>query len=80
MFYKVIINDNLIVIGTGNGGEMITKEEYEQIRSMIQTKPTAPNGFDYQLKADLRWELIENPIIDEEISGQELLTMIEEVL
>ena len=79
MFYKVIIDGYLVVIGTGNGGEPITREEYENIRSVIKNKPSAKEGYDYRLKADLIWELTEIPIAEEEISGNEFLMMLEEV-
>ena len=80
MFYKIITNGYLVVIGTGNGGEAITREEYENIRSVIKNKPSAQEGYDYLLKADLTWELTEIPIAEEEISGNEFLMMLEEVL
>ncbi len=80
MFYKIVTNGYIAVIGTGNGGEAITREEYENIRSLIRNRPTAPNGYEYILKEDLTWELAETPAVEEEISGDELLSMIEEVL
>lgn len=82
-YYKLIKNGYLIGIGKGAGGEEITNEEYENILSVIRSKPTAETGYDYKLKEDLTWELHEVPIVDpadEEISGEELLTMVEEVL
>lgn len=82
-YYKLIENGYIVGIGTGPGGVEITVEEYNKILALVKAKPTAEAGYDYWLKEDLTWELVEVPIIDptdEEISGNELLTMIEEVL
>lgn len=37
-YYKIIESNILIAIGTGYGGEEITKEEYETLLSEIRTK------------------------------------------
>ena len=81
-YYKIVESGYLVVIGTGNGGAEITKEEYENILTVINEKPIAENGYDYRLKEDLTWELYELPIIPEsdEVSSDELMTMIEGVL
>lgn len=46
----------------------ITREEYETIKTMIDNKPIAPNGYGYKLSINLEWELYELPPmeIDEE--------------
>ena len=51
----------LISIGTGYGGTEITEVEYNNILSVIRSRPTPPAGFDYRLKADLTWEQYELP-------------------
>lgn len=82
-YYKLIENGYILAIGAGAGGVEITVDEYSTILKTIQDKPTAEKGYDYLLKEDLTWELIEVPIVeptDDEISGEELLDMIEEVL
>jgi hypothetical protein len=82
-YYKLVEDGYIIAIGTGAGGEEITKEEYDEIMSIIRNKPTAESGYDYKLKEDLTWELVEVPEVeptDDEISGDELLNMIEEVM
>lgn len=82
-YYKLIEDGYIVAIGTGAGGEEITKEEYDEIMSIIRNKPTAESGCDYWLKEDLTWELVEVPEVepaDDEISGDELLNMIEEVM
>lgn len=65
-YYKMIIDGYLVAVGSGSGGEEITAEEYAELLNIIHTKPSAENGYDYRLKADLTWELYELPIIEEE--------------
>jgi hypothetical protein len=82
-YYKLIENGYIIGIGTGPGGVEITEDEYNVLLDLIRNKPSADPGYDYWLKEDLTWELVEVPIVeptDDEVSGEELLTMIEEVL
>lgn len=83
MYYKLTKDGYIAVIGTGEGGTPITEEEYENILDVLQNRPTAEDGYAYRLREDLTWELVEVPVVDpddEEVSGEELLTMIEEVL
>lgn len=77
-YYKKIDNDYILAIGTGFGGEEITHEEYEHILSMIRSAPNAEPGYQYRLKADLAWELVEAPAVDTdpEISDAEALAII----
>lgn len=80
-YYKIIENGYLVGIGTGAGGIEITEKEYNSILAHIQSCPIAEEGYGYRLKEDLTWELYELPIVpEEEISSDELMTMIEEVL
>ena len=80
-YYKLIENGYLIAIGTGVGGVEIAEEEYNSLLNHIQSCPEAPEGYGYRLKEDLTWELYELPIVpEEEISSDELMSMIEEVL
>ena len=77
MFYKIVTNGIIAVIGTGNGGESITEAEYNHIKSMISNRPAAPAGFGYRLTESLEWELYELPIVeDEEIDDAEALEII----
>lgn len=83
MYYKIVVDGYIAVIGTGKGGEEISAEEYSEILALIKSKPEAEAGYDYKLKEDLTWELVEAPTIDpteDEISGDEFLAMVEEVL
>ena len=77
-YYKIIEDGYVLSIGTGSGGSEITKEEYEDIISVIRSAPTAESGYQYRLKADLTWELVELPPVseDEEISADEALDII----
>lgn len=60
-YYKSIKLDYLIAICTGSGDTEITEAEYNNILSVIRSRPTPPAGFDYRLKADLTWEQYELP-------------------
>lgn len=70
-YYKQIANEYILAIGTGNGYEEITEEEYNRILSVIHIKPARTETTDYRLKTDLTWEPYEvdppdpNPDIDE---------------
>ncbi len=80
-YYKIINDGYLIAIGTGSGGIEITEEEYESILSIINDIPSAASGYDHRLKENLTWELYERPIVvNDEVGGDELITMLEEVL
>lgn len=70
-YYKKLENDYLYAIGTGPGGEEITREEYENIVSIIRNRPTADAGYQYRLKADLTWELTEAPALEDAEATQE---------
>ena len=58
MYQKNIENGyiNSIVKGVNNGN--ITETEYNQIMSIIDNRPIAPEGYDYLLKDNLTWELV----------------------
>lgn len=60
-YYKSTDSDRLIAIGTGPGGTEITESEYNNILSVIRSRPTPPAGYAYRLKADLTWEQYELP-------------------
>ena len=77
-YYKYIENGYLLSIGTGSGSEEITAEEYENILTIIKSRPAAEVGYGYRLKTDLAWELVELPPVseDEEISADEALKII----
>lgn len=78
MYWKQIINGHVTAIGTGKGSVEITEAEYNSILAVIHNRPTAEEGFDYRLTADLQWELYEVPIAEEsdEITDEEALAIL----
>lgn len=61
-FYKFIVNGYLEGVGTNGSDDVdeITESEYETLKTLIQAKPEAPEGYVYRLRADtLVWELAE---------------------
>ena len=74
-YYKTIDNGYILSVGTGNSGVEITESEYSEILSVIRSKPTAREGFDYRLKTDMTWEEYELPPIEPEpLTDEEALT------
>lgn len=68
MIYFTTEKDGYVIsIGTAEKsvGIEITEAEYNEILDLIRNKPQAENGYDYKLKADLTWELIEVPVEEE---------------
>ena len=59
-YYKLIENDYIKGIGTGNGGIEITETEYNEIMEIIQNKPQS-DVYGYKLKVDKTWEKYELP-------------------
>lgn len=81
-YYKNIENGILTAIGTGFGGEEITKEEYDEILGVIRSCPDAEAGYMYRLRADLTWELTEAPVIpqdDAEATQEDYVAALEEL-
>lgn len=78
MYWKQSINGYVTAIGTGKGSEEITETQYNEILSLLQSRPIAEEGFDYRLTADLQWELYEVPIAEEsdEITDEEALDIL----
>ena len=42
MYWMQVINGYIAAIGTGEGNEEITKAEYNEILSMLRSRPEAP--------------------------------------
>lgn len=42
-------------------GKEITEAEYNHIKTIIDNRPTAPDGCGYRLTPELEWELYELP-------------------
>ena len=64
-YFKNIENGYIVSVSTAQGQTGITKEEYENILSIIKSISQAEQGFEYRLKEDLTFEKIEVKIIDE---------------
>lgn len=82
-YYKVTAdNGDIMQIGQGSMGVEITEDEYSAIQSAFATMPKIEAGKARVLTADLTWRLEETDIVNEtdEISGDELLAMMEGVL
>lgn len=76
-YYKQIFNGYIVCIGTGGGME-ITEDEYNEILSVIHSKPPATETTDYRLRVDLIWEEypVDPPDPDPEIDDSELLDIL----
>ena len=61
MYYKIIQNGYIKMVGSGSLGNEITEDEYNAILKIISNKPTAPHGYGYKLTDSLEWELYELP-------------------
>ena len=76
-YYKILDNNYILAIGTGNGGEEITESRYNEILSILRNRPSAPDGFGYRLTKELEWELQElPPVEEEELTAEEALAII----
>lgn len=80
-YYKQLSDSYITAVGTGYGGEEITEAEYNEIMSIIQSRPQAA-GKGYRLKTDLTWEEYDLPPQPEpeepELTAEEALAELEE--
>ena len=53
------------------GADAIPQAEYERVKSIVNQRPTPPDGYGYRLTADLTWELYELPETDEETTAED---------
>ena len=79
-YYKQTDNMYILTVGVGAGGIEISADEYSEILSVIQNRPTA-EGKGYRLKADLTWEEYDlppapEPSDDGEISNDEAINIL----
>lgn len=80
--YKTMDNGCIVSVGTGTGGEEITEFEYTEILTVIRSKPSARDGFDFRLKADRTWEeceLMPAPPEEEEAEAADYEAALREV-
>lgn len=76
-YYEETDNDFIVCIGKGFGGEEISETQYDEIFEIIHAKPIPPSGYDYALRKDLTWELVELPPMPEpELTDEEALAII----
>lgn len=77
-FYIEIENGYILSIGTGNSGEEISEERYNEVLSVILAKPQETETVDYRLREDLTWEQyeIDPPDPDPEIDDSEAFDII----
>lgn len=71
-YYKQIAAGYIWSIGTGGGFE-ISKEEYDNILSIIRNKPPKAGTTDYRLREDLTWEAYEVPSPSEDPDPDDVL-------
>ena len=94
-YYKLIENDSLIAIGTGPGGTEITEAEYNALLSEIREKAALVDKLysgeitisdvpaDWQEEIQRRVDeriAAEGEAAEQPVSGEEFMTMLEEVL
>lgn len=85
MGYTKVVTDNFILgIGLNQAESGITKEEFDAIEKAIKEQPTAPDGYQYRLRADtLTWELVEAPVIEpteeEEATESDYITALQDL-
>lgn len=61
MYFKNVKDGYILGFGIGNVCTEITAEEYAKIKAAAHNRPTPPDGYDYRLRTDLTWELVELP-------------------
>ena len=64
---KKIVKDGIIIALSALYGADISDEEYREIYNVIQSKPSAPEGFEYRLKDTLEWELYKPEALQEDM-------------
>lgn len=68
MFYRKNVEDGYIhsvTAGVSKENSNISETEYNQIKTIIENQPDAPDGFYYHLTELLEWELCEMEAIEE---------------
>lgn len=80
---NVAIKTNGFIVGVSRckGDEKdgnLTENEYNEILSVINNRPIAPDDYGYRLREDLTWELYELPIVEisDEITNEEAYNII----
>ena len=85
MHYKIIENGYIQAIGTGacpENGTVIELAEFNALLAVMQSRPVPEAGYDYRLRTDLEWELVEMPIqsdADEEATEEDIIEAMREL-
>lgn len=79
-YYKQTDAVYILAVGVGVGGMEISEDEYSEILSVIQNRPSA-DGKGYRLKTDLTWEEYDlppepEPSDEDDLSDAEALNVI----
>lgn len=76
-YFKNIEGDYITSLSTGCGTEEITEEAFAALLDVIASRPTPDAGYNYLLRTDLTWELVELPSpAEEDVSAEEALDII----
>lgn len=77
-YYKTVESGYILSIGMGEGGNGISRTEYEELAATIAAKPHPSGSTDYRLRTDLTWEpfAIEPQPTETEINNEEALEII----
>lgn len=71
-FFKIVKDGYIYCVGVGEGGEEITKEEFDLINSALGNQPISDNDSVYRLKTDLTWGKIHFAENEREIYVEEV--------
>lgn len=76
--YTIEKKDGYIIsIGTGNAGEEISEEYFNEVLSVIKQKPARTATTDFRLKEDLVWEEYEHdPDPEPEPTAEEVVDIL----
>lgn len=77
MYIKIIQDNYIAAVGTGDSGVEITEEEYNHILQLIHNRPARVGDTDYRLTTGLEWEAYSiEPTPEEEPSAEEILNIL----
>ena len=67
MYYKMVIDGYVIMVGSLVVGAAITKDEYNRIHDAITDKPDAGDGYDWMLRdITYTWEKVNTDLNEED--------------
>lgn len=76
--YEIVTDNIIISIGEAErGGETITEERYEAVKTALSNRPEETEEIGYRLKSDLTWEQYEKePEPEPEPTADEALAIL----